>query len=63
MVNGKPCFIIATNYFGLDRQIKKDMEEQYPNQCHTVSEHDYHDEFRHLLTVMQYDALEQKWNE
>ena len=35
------------------------MEDQYPNQCHAIGKY-----FRYnLLTVMQYNAVEQKMNE
>ena len=35
------------------------MEEQYPNQCHTIAKTSGY----YLLTVMQYNAVEQKMSE
>lgn len=37
------------------------MEEQHPNQCHTIGQ--YTDDDVYLLTVMRYNAEEQKMNE
>ena len=36
MVDGKPCFIIATNHEVINRQIKTNIEKQYPAQCHRI---------------------------
>ena len=55
IVDGIPCFIIATNQDGFDSQIKSDMEEQHPNQCHTIGDDNY---WNWLLTVMQYNSVE-----
>ena len=59
MINGVPFLIVAVDYF--DKQIKREIEGKYPNQCHTLGQNRYADPC--LLTVMQYDAVEQKMNE
>ena len=61
MLNGVPFLLIATTQSGFDKQIKCEIEEKYPNKCHTLGYTEYDDTF--LLTVMQYDAMEQKMNE
>ena len=60
LVNGTPHFIIAAKIYGLDKKIKKDMKKQYPNRCHIIGMEGHH---TYLLTVMQYNAVEQKLNE
>ena len=57
MINSVPFLIVA--FYGLDDEIKCEIEEKYPNQCHTIGK--YTDPY--LLTVMQYNAVEQKMNE
>ena len=57
MINGVPFLLIATNEF--NQQIKCDLEEKCPDQCHAIGEGGR----THLLTVIQYNAVEQKLNE
>ena len=58
MINGVPFLLIATDRF--DQQIVREIEEKYPNQCHTIGERNI---TPWLLTVMQYNTVEQKMNE
>ena len=62
MMNGVPYLLIATVQKGFTQQIKCEIEDKYPNQCHTIGQSTDED-YYYLLTVMQYDAVEQKMNE
>ena len=59
MMNGTPYIIIAAYYF--DGQIESAIKNQYPNQCHNIGKNIGY-RYDYLLTVMQYDAVEQKLN-
>ena len=53
MMNGTPYFIVSID--GFDSQIKSDLVDQYPAQCHKIG--DYGRE-TWLLTIVQYDSVE-----
>ena len=53
MMNGTPNFIVSID--GFDRQIKSDLVDQYPAQCHKIGDNGRE---TRLLTVVQYDSVE-----
>ena len=53
MMNGTPYFIVTITRF--DRQIKSDLVDQYPDQCHKIGDNGRE---TRLLTVVQYDSVE-----
>ena len=57
MMNGTPYFIVTITRF--DRQIKSDLVDQYPAQRNKIGQ----DRNTGLLTVLQYDSVEQNMNE
>ena len=57
MINSVPFLIVATPEY--NQQIKCEIEEKCPDQCHNIGQKNV----THLLTVMQYNIVEQKLNE
>ena len=57
MMDGTPYFIVTITRF--DRQIKSDLVDQYPAQCHKIGDKRGY----RLLTIVQYDSVKQKMNE
>ena len=55
MINGTPYFIVSTRIEGFDIQIKSDLVDQYPAQCHKIGDNGRE---TRLLTVVQYDSVE-----
>ena len=68
MMNNTPYFMVATTAF--DCQIKSNIEKQDPAQCHRIGWNDWTfaklrrgDPKNCLLTVLQYNSAEHKFNE